>query len=175
MVATFMSIESLVSTILGWMFSLIGVYGRDDNPVDVKFLLGFLLQPFMLPFGVPWDDCSWVAEILGIKTILNEFVAFNVLGHFYKKFRDDCDRVLPCTFTCGEDVPCNGSYTINSAVSLTIACFITCGFANFGSIGITIGGLSPMLPEDSVVKKYIINNVLTSMLLGAFASILSGL
>jgi CNT family concentrative nucleoside transporter len=72
--------------------------------------------------GVPWGDCLRVGELLGTKTIFNEFLAYKDLGDLVKA----------------------GGISTRSAVLSTYA---LCGFANFGSIGIQIGGLSALAPE----------------------------
>jgi CNT family concentrative nucleoside transporter len=70
--------------------------------------------------GVPWVDCKAVGGLLGTRTVLNELIAFGQLG-------DLKDRLLPRSFT--------------------ITTFALCGFANFGSIGIQLGGIGALAPE----------------------------
>ena len=79
-------------------------------------------MPLSWMIGIPWEECEDVATLIGLKTVVNEFVAYQKLGEF-KKFQRLSKR------------------------SEAIATFAICGFANPGSIGIMIGGLAAMAPE----------------------------
>jgi CNT family concentrative nucleoside transporter len=69
---------------------------------------------------VPWSEAPFVGSLLGTKTVLNEFLAYQMMTHH-----------LPAL----------------SAKSVRIASFALCGFANFGSLAIILGGLGSMVPE----------------------------
>ena len=71
--------------------------------------------------GVPLDDCELVGELLGLKIIVNEFVAYTKLIE-YQNSNQLSDRAI------------------------LISTYALCGFSNFGSIGITIGGMLPLAP-----------------------------
>lgn len=88
-------------------------------------------MPLSWLMGVPWDDCEAVGTLIGLKTVVNELVAYQKLGEFKKKKR---------IFGRSE----------------AIATFAICGFANPGSIGIQIGIFSSLAPE----KKEQITNVI---------------
>jgi CNT family concentrative nucleoside transporter len=83
-------------------------------------LLGHALAPVAYLLGVPWRDCQAVGGLLGQRTVLNELIAFASLG--------DLKTTL-------------------SARSFTIATYALCGFANFSSIGIQLGGIGALAPE----------------------------
>jgi len=89
----------------------------------IEGLLGVLFWPLAFLMGVPIDDCAQVASLLGEKLVLTEFVAYMHLG---------------------EAMARGGELSHRAAV---IASYALCGFANFGSIGIQIGGISAMAPE----------------------------
>jgi CNT family concentrative nucleoside transporter len=72
--------------------------------------------------GVPWQDCRGVGGLLGTRTVLNELIAFQELGKL------NADHQL-------------------LARSFTIASFALCGFANFSSIGIQLGGIGALAPD----------------------------
>lgn len=72
--------------------------------------------------GVPWEECEDVGTLIGLKTVVNEFIAYQKLGEY-----KDENRLSPRTEA--------------------IATYAICGFSNPGSIGIMIGGLSTMAPE----------------------------
>jgi len=86
----------------------------------VELLLGWLCAPLAWILGVPWTDAPTVGVLIGEKTIFNEFVAYGSLMQ-YK------DSISPRSFI--------------------IATYALCGFANFGSIAVTIGGISTLSPQ----------------------------
>lgn len=88
-----------------------------------EFLVGYGLSPVTWLLGVPGDDVFLVGELLGKKTIINEFVAYTDLGL----------------------MKANNAFTHDK--SLIMATYILCGFANFASIGIQIGGIGALAPD----------------------------
>lgn len=88
--------------------------------VSLETLFGWALAPVAYLLGVPWADCPAVGGLLGTRTVLNELIAFGELGRMRG--------------TIG-------------ARSFTIATFALCGFANFSSIGIQLGGIGALAPE----------------------------
>jgi len=88
--------------------------------VDLQTLFGYTLAPVAWILGVPWQDAAAVGNLMGTKLVLNEFVAFSMLG------------------------PLKGHI---AARSVTIATYALCGFANFSSIGIQIGGIGALAPS----------------------------
>lgn len=93
------------------------------DPFSIQRLLGWLFWPFAAAMGVPLEDCTTVATLLGEKTVLNEFVAFLHLAQNLESAHPISPRAAVIT-----------SYAL-------------CGFANFGSIAIQIGGIGAMAPE----------------------------
>ncbi len=91
-------------------------------PGSLKTLFATILRPLAFLMGVPWEDAGNVGNLLGIKLTLNEFVAFGTLGNYIQ----------------------NG---ILSERAVVISTYAICGFANFSSIGIQIGGISALAPE----------------------------
>lgn len=87
---------------------------------DLQTLFGWALAPVAWAMGVPWQDAAKVGNLMGIKVVLNEFVAFSQLG------------------------PLKGQITERS---FAIATYALCGFANFSSIGIQIGGIGALAPS----------------------------
>jgi CNT family concentrative nucleoside transporter len=88
--------------------------------VSLEGLFGKALAPVAYLLGVPWVDCQAVGGLLGTRTVLNELIAFGQLGELR-------NRLLPRSFT--------------------IATFALCGFANFSSIGIQLGGIGALAPD----------------------------
>lgn len=116
MLLAFLALVAMFNGFIGWVGGLFGASG-----LSLELILGYVLRPFAWIMGVRWEDAGIVGSLLGIKTMVNEFVAYQVLS----------DRA-------GE---------LLSKRSLVIATYALCGFANFGSIGIQLGGISPLAPE----------------------------
>jgi CNT family concentrative nucleoside transporter len=91
-------------------------------PGSLQTLFGTLLQPLAWLMGVPWSEAARVGNLLGIKLSLNEFVAYGTLGGYIA----------------------DGQLSPRAAA---IATYALCGFANFSSIGIQIGGIAAIAPE----------------------------
>jgi CNT family concentrative nucleoside transporter len=90
-------------------------------PGSLQTLFGTLLRPLAWLMGVPWADAARVGNLLGVKLSLNEFVAYGTLGGYMQE----------------------GLISERAAI---IATYALCGFANFSSIGIQIGGISSLAP-----------------------------
>lgn len=96
--------------------------GQFDG-LSLQFILGYTLKPLAFLLGVSWTDSALVGQLLGEKTILNEFVAYTSLGNL------------------------KSVMAFADAKSVIMATYILCGFANFASIGIQIGGIGALEPE----------------------------
>jgi concentrative nucleoside transporter, CNT family len=112
-------------------------------PYNLQEVLGWMFSPIAWLIGIPWRDASAIGNLLGTRMVLNEFVAFAQLGTM------------------------KGSLDPRS---FTIATFALCGFANFSSIGIQIGGIGALAPEqrDQLAKFGI-----RAMLAGTMANLIS--
>jgi concentrative nucleoside transporter, CNT family len=112
-------------------------------PYNLQEVLGWLFSPIAWLIGIPWHDAATIGNLLGTRMVLNEFVAFAQLGTM------------------------KGSLDPRS---FTIATFALCGFANFSSIGIQIGGIGALAPEqrDQLAKFGI-----RAMLAGTMANLIS--
>ena len=93
----------------------------DGQPVTVERILGLIFTPLAWLIGVPWNEAAKGGKILGIKMILTEFVAFLKLA------------AIPLA-----------EMTPRTRILLTYA---TCGFANIGSVGITVAGFGALMPD----------------------------
>ena len=119
---------------------LIHVFGQ---PLSMQLILGWVFSPIAWALGVPWQDATIVGNLLGTRMVLNEFVAYSQLG--------------PLQMTLDPK-------------SFTIATFALCGFANFSSIGIQIGGIGALAPER---RHDLARLGLRAMLAGTFANFLT--
>ena len=116
------------------------------KPVTLQRMLGAALAPLAWSIGVPWSEAPAAGALLGTKTVLNEFIAYLDLAH------------LP-----------EGELSLRSRMIMTYA---LCGFANFGSLGILIGGMATMAPQrrDEIVAlglKSIVAGTLATCMTGA--------
>jgi len=141
MLMAFVALMALLNFGLGWVGGLVG-----QPALSLQGILGFLLRPLAWVMGVPWHDTAYVGGLIGIKTTLNEFVA-------YAQFATDLGSGIPLE--------------PRSAIILTYALL---GFANFSSIAIQIGGIGGLAPER---RGEIARFGLRAMIAGNLAAMLS--
>uniref|UniRef100_A0A182QQ80 Sodium/nucleoside cotransporter n=1 Tax=Anopheles farauti TaxID=69004 RepID=A0A182QQ80_9DIPT len=113
----FVSFVAFLNGLLAWCGMLVGL----DN-LSLEWFCGYVFRPLAYVMGVSWADSEHVGQIIGIKTVVNEFVAYQRLGELIR----------------------NGTITKRS---ITIATYAICGFANPSSLGIMIGAMSSLAPE----------------------------
>jgi CNT family concentrative nucleoside transporter len=123
MLIAFVALIALLNAILGWAGDISGLnaimqanFGR---PLSLELLFGLVFQFVAYAIGVPWKDALNVGSLMGIKLVVNEFVGYLRMA----------------------DVVGAGQL---SEKAIVIATYSLCGFANFSSIAIQIGGLSPL-------------------------------
>ncbi len=117
MLIAFLALIAMVNGILGWVHTL-PLLGW--IPPSLEQIFGVVFAPVAWVMGVPWKDASAIGDLLGTRLVLNEFVAFLKLG--------------PMKATLDPR-------------SFTIATYALCGFANFSSIAIQIGGIGALAPN----------------------------
>jgi CNT family concentrative nucleoside transporter len=105
----------------GGMSPVVGEYAG-IFPGSLQTLFGTVLRPLAWLMGVPWTDAAKVGNLLGIKISLNELVAYGVLGSYMQE-------------------------GVISARAAIISTYALCGFANFSSIGIQLGGIAAVAPR----------------------------
>jgi CNT family concentrative nucleoside transporter len=131
MLLAFIALIRLVDALIGWVggwsgitSGLIGLGALDQGAaLDLESIFGWLLAPLAWLMGVPWRDATAVGSLLGIKTVVNEFVAYLQLSSILS---------VPDSL---------------SPRSIIIATYALCGFANFSSIAIQIGGIGGIAPN----------------------------
>jgi len=121
-------------------------------PVSLQRALGYLMAPVCWLMGIPWKDAPTAGGLMGIKTILNEFIAYIELSKLPAEALEPRSRL--------------------------IMLYAMCGFANFGSLGIMIAGLTTMAPERradviSLGFKSIVSGTLSTCLIGAIVGVLN--
>ena len=118
MLMAFIGLVALLNFGVSWVGGLVG-----HPEWSLQLILGTLLRPLAFVMGVPWHDAGAVGSYIGIKTVLNEFVA-------YSSFADDLGRGI-----------------VLSPRSVIITTYALLGFANFSSIAIQIAGIGGLAPE----------------------------
>jgi concentrative nucleoside transporter, CNT family len=146
MLIVFIALVYLANAILGLLPDMLGA------PLTLQRALGWIMAPVCWLMGIPWSQAVTAGGLMGIKTILNELVAYLQLA------------ALP-----------DGALDPRSRL---IMLYAMCGFANFGSLGIMIAGIATMCPakRDEVVSlglKSIVSGTLTTCLLGAIVGVLT--
>ncbi len=126
MLLAFIALIALLDWPLTWLGEVTGLQAMLGQPTNIASLLGYLLAPIAWVIGVPWQDATVVGGLIGQKIVINEFVAYLQLADIV-----------------------NGKV---AGVVLTdkgklIATYALCGFANFSSIAIQIGGIGGLAPE----------------------------
>ena len=154
MLLVFLAIIALLNDIMwfiGDLFNfnvLISEFTNFDS-FSIEFVLGYLLAPIMWLIGVTYQECALMGQLLGIKIVSSEFVAFVQLADFK---------------TSGI------SNILLSKKSITMATFMLCGFANLASIGIQIGGIGVLAPGQ---RKNLSDLGLKAMIAGTIVSLIS--
>jgi concentrative nucleoside transporter, CNT family len=123
MLIAFIALIALLNAILGFIGGITGLNAvlleHFQKPLSLELVFGLVFQFVAFIIGVPWKDALEVGSLMGVKLVVNEFVA-------YLKMAD--------VISAGQ----------LSTKSMVIAVYALCGFANFSSIAIQIGGLSPL-------------------------------
>ena len=142
MLIAFVALVGLVNGVMGSLSNALWVH-RIRFPHSLNNVLGVIGAPVAWLIGIPWHDCKVIGNLLGTRTIINEFVAFQALG------------------------PLKASL---SARTFSIATFALCGFANVGSIGMQIGGIGALVPNR---RNDLAQLGLRAMLAGTMANLMS--
>lgn len=124
MLIAFVAVVALANLLFGTVQSWAGVAA----PLKLETVCGWLNAPFAWLMGVPWKDCDEVGSILGQRIVLNEFIGYVALGQHIQAG------------------VANPAQALDSR-SVVIATYALCGFANFSSIAIQIGGIGALAPE----------------------------
>jgi concentrative nucleoside transporter, CNT family len=143
MLISFLALIALANGILGGVHNGLAHHGVPWFPTSLERILGTVFAPVAWVIGVPWRDCLAVGNLLGTRMVLNELVAYSMLG-VQKAALDPR--------------------------SVTIATFALCGFANLSSIGIQIGGIGALAPNK---KGELARLGVRAMLAGTMANLMS--
>ncbi len=140
----FIWLIALLNTILGFFGGLVGL-----PDLTFELILGYVFAPVAFVIGVPWSEAVDAGNLIGQKTILNEFVAFTNFGPRIGEFSDKAVAVIT---------------------------FALCGFANFGSLAILLGRLAGIAPGRSgEIAKLGLLSILAGTLANLFNAAIAGM
>lgn len=157
MLIAFIALIALVNYMLEGFGSLVGLneillsqYGK---PLNLQLVLGLVLQFVAVGIGVPWESAVQFGSLIGSKIVLNEFVAYFEMSNLIAAKELINDKAI------------------------VMATYALCGFANFSSIAIQIGGLSPLAPERKsdfaqLGLKAVLGGTLSTLMTATLAGIL---
>lgn len=120
MLIAFVALVALAGALFIWPQTALGI----ASPLTLEQVLGWVNAPFAWLIGIPWQDCHVIGQVLGKRIVLNEFVGYLDLSAFVKAHPGQL-----------------------SERAITLASYALCGFANFSSIAIQIGGIGALAPE----------------------------
>ncbi len=126
MLLAFIALIAMINAPLTWLGDVTGVAAAIGKPTDLAAIFGYVLAPLAWLIGVPWADAGTVGSLIGQKVVINEFVAYLQLAEIVN------GRV--------EGVGLSDEGRL-------IATYALCGFANFSSIAIQIGGIGGLAPD----------------------------
>ena len=152
MLLAFLALIALINGPLGWLGSVSGLEVWLGQPLSLALILGWLFAPLAFLAGVPLDEAVAIGGLIGQKIVANEFVAYVALTEASANLSDR---------------------------SVLIATYALCGFANFASIAIQIGGIGSIAPSRRpdlarLGLRAVLAGALVSLLNAAWAGILVG-
>ncbi|HEY0703330.1 MAG TPA: nucleoside transporter C-terminal domain-containing protein [Candidatus Acidoferrales bacterium] len=143
MLITFIALIYLVDGLFGATHDFLFAHGIPWFPSSIEQIFGYLFSPVAWVIGIPWKDCHTMGNLLGLRMVTNELIAFQRLA------------------------PMKASMDPRS---FTIATFALCGFANLSSIGIQIGGIGALAPNK---KADLARLGIRAMMAGTMANLMS--
>ena len=147
----FIALLNDIMWLIGELFNFNGLISESTsfNQFSIEFVLGYIFAPLMWLIGVTYQECAIMGQLLGVKIVSSEFVAFIQLA--------DLKNI-------------NNSIELLSKKSITMATFMLCGFANLTSIGIQIGGIGVLAPAQ---RKNLSELGFKAMIAGTIVSLIS--
>jgi len=157
MLLAFIALIALVNYLLNGFGDMINVnealIAKFGQPLSFQLLIGLVLQFVAFGIGVPWEDSLQFGSLLGVKVVLNEFVAYTEMGTLV-----EVGKIL-------------------NEKTILMLTYALCGFANFSSIAIQIGGIGPLAPDRksdiaALGVKAVIGGVLATLMTATLAGLL---
>ncbi|XP_017728319.1 PREDICTED: sodium/nucleoside cotransporter 2 isoform X3 [Rhinopithecus bieti] len=155
----FLAVLAFINAALSWLGELVDIQG-----LTFQVICSYLLRPVVFMMGVEWTDCPMVAEMVGIKFFINEFVAYQQLSQYKNKRLSGVEEWI------------EGEKQWISVRAEIITTFSLCGFANLSSIGITLGGLTSIVPHrKSDLSKVVVRALFTGACVSLISASMAGI
>ena len=153
MLLAFVALLAMIDYPLNWIGQWSGFEAMTGRELGLSTMLGYILSPIAWVIGVPWQDAVTVGGLIGQKVVTNEFVAYAQLGEVQ-------DTLSP--------------------KALLISTYALCGFANFSSIAIQIGGIGGIAPDRKsdlarLGLKAVLGGTLATMMTATIAGVLTSI
>uniref|UniRef100_A0A9J8CCR4 Sodium/nucleoside cotransporter n=1 Tax=Cyprinus carpio carpio TaxID=630221 RepID=A0A9J8CCR4_CYPCA len=154
----FLAILAFINATLGWMGGMVGYPN-----VTFELICSYVFMPVAFMMGIPYEESFTVAELIGTKLFLNEFIAYEKLSELKN---NRLNGIL-------EDGVNKKWLSVRSE---TICTYALCGFANFSSLGIVIGGLSSICPpKKSVISSLVLRALFTGTCVSLINACVAGI
>lgn len=155
----FLSVLAFINATLSWLGELVDIQG-----LTFQVICSYILRPMVYMMGVEWKDSPIVAELVGIKFFTNEFVAYQQLSEYKERRLSGVEEWI------------DGQKQWISVRAEIITTFSLCGFANLSSIGITLGGLTSIVPQrKSDMSKIVIRALFTGSCVSFINACIAGI
>ncbi|KAM4829024.1 sodium/nucleoside cotransporter 2 [Thomomys bottae] len=155
----FLAILAFINATLSWLGELVNIHG-----LTFEVICSYVLRPVVFMMGVEWADCPVVAEIVGMKFFINEFVAYQQLSQYKNRRLSGIEEWI------------EGEKQWISVRAEIITTFALCGFANLSSIGITLGGLTSIAPQrKSDFSKVVVRALFTGACVSLVSACIAGI
>jgi len=151
MLLAFFALITMVNFPLEWFGEITGIATMIGQPLNLSIILGFILSPLAWIIGIPWSEAMLVGGLIGEKIIINEFVAYMHLVEIRQSLSEH---------------------------SLLITTYALCGFANFASIAIQLGGIGGLAPNrrSDIARlgvRAVLGGTLATMMTATIAGVLT--
>ncbi|XP_019750952.1 sodium/nucleoside cotransporter 1 isoform X2 [Hippocampus comes] len=155
----FLAILAFINEALSWLGGMVGY-----PEVTFQLLCSYVFMPVAFMMGVPFEESFTVAELIGIKLFLNEFVAYEKLSTLKSNRLNGVDAVI------------GGERQWISVRSEIISTYALCGFANFSSLGVMIGGLASICPSRRTdVSVLVLRSLITATCVSLVNACIAGI
>ena len=153
MLLAFVALITMINFPLAWIGEISGLESLTGEALSMSLILGYLLSPLAWIIGIPWSEATIVGGLIGEKIVLNEFIAYLHLGEIKDTLSEH---------------------------SVLISTYALCGFANFSSIAIQLGGIGGLAPNrrSDIARlglRAVLGGTLATMMTATIAGVLTQL
>ena len=153
MLLAFVALITMINYPLAWVGEITGIEALIGEALSLSVILGYLLAPLAWIIGIPWSEATIVGGLIGEKVVINEFVAYMHLGEIKDTLSEH---------------------------SVLISTYALCGFANFSSIAIQLGGIGGLAPNrrSDIARlglRAVLGGTLATMMTATIAGVLTSM